>query len=132
MKGARAAIRDMFDRLAVFDPVQDGAAPADDFVKLPHFHFDDAAQEVFVEWCTELHTVHILNEQNPLMKQHFGKFEKLFCAIALILHLAEGSIGPVTARCALRAAAWCEYLSAHARRVYGLVEAAKVSTAKGG
>jgi len=28
-----------------------------------------------------------------LMQQHFGKFEKLFCSIALILHLAEGSIG---------------------------------------
>ena len=116
--------------MASFDPLQDGAAPADDFVKLPHFCFDDAAQEVFVEWCTELHTVHIANEQSPLMQQHFGKFEKLFCSIALILHLAEGSIGPVQAHSALRAAAWCEYLTGHARRVYGLVEAAKVTTAK--
>ena len=64
------------------------------------------------------------------MQQHFGKFEKLFCSIALILHLAEGSIGPVTATSALRAAAWCEYLTGHARRIYGLVEAAKVSTAR--
>ena len=64
------------------------------------------------------------------MQQHFGKFEKLFCSIALILHLAEGSIGPVQAHSALRAAAWCEYLTGHARRVYGLVEAAKVTTAK--
>ena len=130
VKGAREAVRDLFDRLAVFDPVQDGAAPNDDFVKLPHFYFDDAAQDIFVEWCTELHTVHIANEQNPLMQQHFGKFEKLFCSIALILHLAEGSIGPVTANSALRAAAWCEYLTGHARRIYGLVEAAKVTTAR--
>lgn len=130
VQGAREAVRDLFDRLATFDPVQDGAAPADDFVKLPHFHFDDAAQEIFVAWCTELHTVHIANEQNPLMRQHFGKFEKLFCSIALILHLAEDAIGPVRADSALRAAAWCEYLTAHARRVYGLVEAAKVSTAR--
>ena len=130
VKGAREAVRDMFDRLASFDPLQDGAAPADDFVKLPHFHFDDAAQDIFVEWCTELNTVHIANEQNPMMQQHFGKFTKLFCSIALILHLAEGSIGPVTAHSALRAAAWCQYLSGHARRVYGLIEAAKVTTAK--
>jgi hypothetical protein len=114
----------------VFDPLQDGAASADDFVKLPHFHFDDAAQELFVEWSTELNTVHIATEQNPMMQQHFGKFEKLFCAIALILHLAEGSIGPVTVHSALRAAAWCEYLSGHARRVYGLIEASKVTAAK--
>jgi len=130
VKGAREAVRDLFDHLAVFDPVQDGAAPSDDFVKLPHFCFDDAAQDIFVEWCTELHTVHIANEQTPLMQQHFGKYEKLFCAIALILHLAEGSIGPVTSRSALRAAAWCEYLTGHARRIYGLVEAAKVTTAR--
>jgi hypothetical protein len=130
VKGAREAVRDLFDRLAVFDPVQDGAAPSDDFVKLPHFCFDDAAQDIFVEWCTELYTVHIASEQNPLMQQHFGKFEKLFCSIALILHLAEGSIGPVSATSALRAAAWCEYLAGHARRIYGLVEAAKVTTAR--
>jgi phage/plasmid primase-like uncharacterized protein len=130
VKGAREALRDLFDRLAVFDPVQDGATPSDDFVKLPHFCFDDAAQAIFVEWCTELHTVHIANEQNPLIQQHFGKFEKLFCSIALILHLAEGSIGSVTATSALRAAAWCEYLTGHARRIYALVEAAKVTTAR--
>jgi phage/plasmid primase-like uncharacterized protein len=130
VKGAREAVRDLFDRLAVFDPVQDGATPSDDFVKLPHFCFDDAAQAIFVEWCTELHTVHIANEQNPLMQQHFGKFEKLFCSIALILHLAEGSIGSVTATSALRAAAWCEYLTGHARRIYALVETAKVTTAR--
>jgi hypothetical protein len=130
VKGAREAVRDLFDRLAVFDPVQDGATPSDDFIKLPHFCFDDEAQEIFVEWCTELYTVHIANEQDPLMKQHFGKFEKLFCSIALILHLAEGSIGPVRAGSALRAAAWCEYLTGHARRVYGLVEAAKVTSAR--
>lgn len=130
VKGAREAVRDLFDRLASFDPLQDGAAPSDDFVKLPHFCFDDTAQDIFVEWCTELYTVHIAHEQSPLMQQHFGKFEKLFCSIALILHLAEGAIGPVTAHSALRAAAWCEYLTGHARRVYGLVEAAKVTTAR--
>jgi hypothetical protein len=130
VKGARESVRDLFDRLAVFDPVLDGASPSDDFVKLPHFCFDDAAQDIFVEWCTELHKVHIAKEQNPLMQQHFGKFEKLFCSIALILHLAEGAIGPVTATSALRAAAWCEYLTGHARRSYGLVEAAKVTTAR--
>jgi hypothetical protein len=130
VKGAREAVRDLLDRLAAFDPVQHGAAPSDDFVKLPHYCFDDAAQGIFVEWCTELHMVHIANEQNPLMQQHFGKFEKLFCSIALILHLTEGTIGPVTATSALRAAAWCEYLTGHARRIYGLVETAKVSTAR--
>jgi hypothetical protein len=129
VQGAREAVRDLFDRLAVFDPVQDGAAPANDFVKLPHFMFDDQAQEIFVEWCAELYHEHIAKEQNPLMRQHFGKFEKLFCSVALILHLASGRIGPVDADSAIRAAAWCQYLAGHARRVYGLVEASRVTTA---
>ncbi|WP_298829376.1 YfjI family protein [uncultured Piscinibacter sp.] len=129
VKGAREAVRDIFDRMAAFDPVQDGAAPADDFVKLPHFYFDDAAQEVFIEWSGELHRQRIATETNPLMQQHFGKYEKLFCALALILHLAEGRIGPVQADSAIRAAAWCQYLEGHARRIYGLIEAARVSAA---
>ena len=130
VKGAREAVRDMFDRLAEFDPVQDGAAPSDDFVKLPYFTFDDAAQQVFIVWSTELNIQRMPSEANPMLKQHLGKFEKLFCAMALILHLAEGKLGPVDEACAIRAAAWCEYLEGHAKRIYGLVETGKTSTAK--
>jgi hypothetical protein len=130
VKGAREAVRDVFDRLASFDPVQDGATSADEFVKLPHFSFDNEAQELFIEWATELYRVQIAGEQNPMMQQHLAKFEKLFCSIALILHLASGQIGPVTESSALHAAAWCEYLAGHARRIYGLLEVSKVSAAK--
>jgi hypothetical protein len=54
--GAREAVRSLFSQLAYLVPERAGAAPADDFVKLPHFHFDERAQEVFVEWATVLHT----------------------------------------------------------------------------
>jgi hypothetical protein len=130
VRGAREAMRDLFDRLADFDPVQDGATPADDFVKLPWFCFDEAAQEVFIEWATDLHLNRIAAEQNPLMGQHLAKFERLFCALALVLHLAEGRIGPVLVDTASRAAAWCVYLEGHARRIYALVEVARVSAAR--
>lgn len=129
VKGAREAVRDLFDRLAAFDPVEDGATPADEFVKLPHFSFDGKALEVFIEWSSDLHRERIARESNPLMQQHLGKFEKLFCALALILHFAEGRVGPVQDDTAIRAAAWCQYLEGHARRIYGLVETAKVSAA---
>ncbi len=130
LKGTREAVRDIFDRLASFDPLQDGAKPADDFVKLPWFCFDDQAQEVFIEWATDLHLNRIAAEQNPLMCQHLAKFEKLFCSLALILHLAEGRLGPVQADTAVRASTWCAYLEGHARRIYALVEVAKVSAAR--
>ena len=130
VQGAREAVRDLFERLAAFDPVQNGAQPANDFVKLPHFCFDPAAQELFIEWSTDLHLSRIAGEQNAMMAQHLGKFEKLFCAVALILHLAQDCTGPVSLETAMRAAAWCEYLEAHARRIYGLIDAAKVTAAK--
>lgn len=130
VKGSREYVRDLFDRLAEFDPLQDGAAPADDFVKLPWFQFHDAAQELFIEWSTDLHRNRIEAEENPLMVQHLAKFERLFCALALILHLAEGRIGPVQADSAARAAAWCQYLEGHARRIYALVDVAKVTAAQ--
>lgn len=128
--GAREKVRDTFLRLAAFNPVQDGATPADDFVKVPHFAFDDAAQEVFIEWSADLHHNVVSNEESALLRQHFAKYEKLFCALALILHVAEGRIGPIHADTALRAAAWTQYLAGHARRTYGLLEAQTVSAAQ--
>jgi hypothetical protein len=126
----RNAVRNIFTRLADFDPIMEGARPANEFVKLPHFSFDDAAQEIFIEWCQELNGIRIAEESNPLIRQHLAKYEKLFCSLALIFHLAEGQIGDISADSALRAAAYCEYLEGHARRIYGLVEAAKVTAAQ--
>lgn len=127
---AREKVRDTFLRLASFDPVQDGATPSDDFVKVPHFGFDDAAQEIFIEWSADLHLNVVAREENPLLRQHFAKFEKLFCAVALILHVVEGRIGPIQADTALRASVWTQYLAGHARRIYGLLEAQTIGVAQ--
>ena len=124
-KDARDRAFAVFDALADFDPLAWGAAPADDFAKFPHFRFDEKAQEIFIEWFTELHGLQLPAEEHPIIAQHLTKFDKLFPALALILHLvdcaASGKRGPVTAESALRAAAWCDYLEAHARRCYGLL-----------
>lgn len=115
----------VFEVLADFDPESWGASPADEFAKFPFFCFDEAAQEIFIEWSTELHRMRLQTEEHPIIEQHLSKFDKLFPALAIILHLvdcaASGRRGPVTAESALRAAAWCEYLEAHARRCYGLL-----------
>lgn len=129
VQGAREAMRDLFEHLASFDPLQDGATAPDEFTSLPHFAFDDAAQEVFIEWATDLNTQRIPDEASPIMAQHLAKYEKLFCALALILHLASSQTGNVKTDSALRAAAWCSYLEGHARRIYGLVESARVDAA---
>jgi len=125
-KAARDAAYAMFETLADFDPVRWGAAPADDFARFPWFHFDDEAQAVFIEWSEDLHRSRVPNEDEPIIRQHLAKFDKLFPALALVFHLVEGAAdgvrGPVTKEAALRAAAWCEFLEAHARRCYGLLK----------
>jgi len=127
-KQARDAASSLFELLADFDPVAWGAIPADDVSRFPHFRFADDAQQVFIEWLHELQRERIgseLADGHPLIAQHLAKYEKLFAALALILHLADCAAtrqrGPVSVEAAIRAAAWCEYLEAHARRCYGLL-----------
>jgi putative DNA primase/helicase len=125
-KSARDAAFEVFERLAEFDPVAWGTAPADDFAKFAWFCFDDEAQAVFIEWSEDLHRERMPNEDEPIIRQHLAKFDKLFPALALVFHLVEGAAegirGPVNREAALRAAAWCEFLEAHARRCYGLLK----------
>jgi len=125
-KAARERAFGVFEALADFDPVAWGAAPADDFAKFSHFRFSDEAQAVFIEWSGDMHRARIPNEDEPLIRRHLAKFDKLFPALALVFHLvdcaAHGIRGPVTKEAALRAAAWCEYLEANARRCYGLLK----------
>lgn len=125
-KAARDAAYAMFEALATFDPVSWGAAPADEFARFPWFRFDDEAQALFIEWSEDMHHSRMPNEDEPIIRQHLAKFDKLFPALALIFHLVEGAAegvrGPVTRDAALRAAAWCEFLEAHAQRCYGLLK----------
>lgn len=124
-KDARDKAYTVFDAIANLDPIAWGALPADDYVKFPHFKFDNEAQKIFINWSTNLNLLKLINEDNPLIAQHLAKFEKLFSALSLIFHLVDcasfGSYGPIRAQSAQRAVAWCEFLEAHARRCYGLL-----------
>lgn len=92
----------------------------------PYFRFDDAGQEIFNHWLTELQTVKIVQEDNPLMVEHFGKFRSLMPSLSLIFHcieIADGTAkGKITAQSAKLAVAWCKYLESHARRIYAMAQ----------
>ena len=124
-QAAIARARSVFESLVDFEPVAWGASPTDEFGKFPHFHFDPAAQEVFMAWSTDMHTLRLPAETQPIIAQHLSKFDKLFPALALIFHLVECASnearGSVSVEHAHRAWAWCGYLEAHARRCYGLL-----------
>jgi len=92
--------------------------------KRPIFQFDSQAQELFYIWITELEEK-LKQDDQPVILEHLGKYRSLMPSLSLIDHLiclADGApAGPVTLESARRAAAWCEYLESHARRVYGLI-----------
>lgn len=124
-RAARERAHKVFEAIADVDFVTLGATPADGLGRFPYFRFDAEAQAIFIEWSGDLHGDRIANEENPLVRQHLAKYDKLFPALALILHLVDcvdrGARGPVSKQVALRAAAWTEFLEAHARRCYGLL-----------
>ncbi|MGZ4954417.1 MAG: DUF3987 domain-containing protein [Methylobacter sp.] len=111
--------------LARLDFTQCGAVQGE-YDDRPYFRFENDAQEIFNEWLTELQTVKIQQETNPLMVEHFGKFRSLMPSLALIFHcidIADGKTrGTVSAQAAKLAVDWCGYLESHARRIYAMAE----------
>ena len=116
---------DIMQTLAELDFNEYGAIKGEDGER-PYFRFDDDGQAVFNQWLTELQTIKLNQEENPLMIEHFGKFRSLMPSLALIFHcidIADGNArGNVSAQSALLAVAWCRYLESHARRIYAMAE----------
>jgi hypothetical protein len=90
----------------------------------PHFHFSEEAQLIFNNWLTTLQLEKLPNEENPFMCEHLGKYRSLMPSLSLIFHLidiADGNAtGDVSAPAANLAVTWCDYLEAHARRIYSM------------
>jgi putative DNA primase/helicase len=103
------------------------------------FRFAPDAQELFVEWLAELEAKIRGDELHAALISHLSKYRKLMPGLALLFELAdravnggfEGFVGTPSGDCtkictvSLRhtqqAAAWCQYLESHARRVYSCV-----------
>jgi putative DNA primase/helicase len=108
------------------------------------FQFEAGAQELFVAWLEELETKVRGEELHPALVSHLSKYRKLMPALALLFELAEragrsseGSVGAprgidlkIRLDQARRAAAWCEYLESHARRVYSCVVTPQLRAAR--
>ena len=118
---ARAfAIVERLDRLdaaavgAEADPVRGGPA---------FLRFAPEAQDLFDTWRAGLENEKLRAEhESPLIESHLAKYRSLMPSLALLFHLVEvaggEASGPVSLRSAGMAAAWCDYLEAHARRIY--------------
>jgi len=96
------------------------------------FRFAPDAQELFNEWYVELEAKIRGDELHPALISHLSKYRSLMPSLALLFHLAESAGGgnTVSLQCARRAAAWCEYLESHARRVYSCIVTPQLRAAR--
>ncbi len=122
---ALARATELFEFAASFDPTSFGARPANETIGFPHFQFSEAGQEIFIEWAHTLYNETISSETDSLLKQHLSKYEKLFCALAVIFHVVDvferQTPAQIGESAVLHAREWCSLLYHHARRCYGLI-----------
>lgn len=124
-KAERERAYSIMETLAEMDFIQYGAYQGE-YDDRPYFRFDDEAQQVFIQWLTELQTVKLIQDDSKLVTEHLGKYRSLMPSLALIFHcidIADGRAqGNVSARAARLAVQWCDYLESHARRIYAVAE----------
>ena len=110
------------------------------------FCFNPEAQQLFVEWLSDLESKLRGGELHSAVVSHLSKYRKLMPALALLFELAdraagsfEGFVGAssgesrnfwVSLEHAQQAAAWCDYLESHARRVYSCVATPQMRAAR--
>lgn len=83
--------------------------------------FTSEAQALFIEWLTELESKVRDESLHPALVSHFAKYRKLMPSLALLFALADGPADAVSLSHARQSAAFCDYLDAHARRIYSML-----------
>jgi putative DNA primase/helicase len=122
---AKGRVNALFSRADTFDPEtigqHDGFGDDPPFIRL-----SDEAQGLFVEWYSgfmQERREAESGEESSALATHFGKYPGLVGKLALILHVADDPDGrEVSRRTLIKALAWAQYLTPHARRVYHAAE----------
>jgi hypothetical protein len=115
---------EVFRALAELDPMASGAeVDQHDPGDIPYLRFDPDGQALFDEWRTHLEVEQLRSGRGmPVMESHLAKYRSLMPSLAELSHLVDvvdgATSGPVLLDSARRAAAWCDYLEEHARRIY--------------
>lgn len=118
--------------LSSLDPSFDGND------SVPFLRFDSEAQVIYNEWITKLENRlrrESMSADSEAMKSHLGKYRSLMPSLALIIYLiyfADNKLygGSIPAWAAKLAVRWCDYLEAHAKKVYGLLGELQLDSAR--
>jgi putative DNA primase/helicase len=116
----------VFQALDALDPVAINASP--DGIKkgeIPYLRFTPDAQDFFNEWRIDLENRVRSPQESDAFVSHLAKYRSLMPSLALLFHLIrvvdntdKTPPGPVSLLAAREAAAWCDFLEQHARRIY--------------
>jgi Protein of unknown function (DUF3987) len=85
------------------------------------FRFDADAQQLFIAWLGELESKVRSDSLHPALTSHLAKYRSLMPSLALLFELADGGKETVSLQHTQQAAAFCEYLESHARRIYSMI-----------
>jgi hypothetical protein len=112
--GAAAEARRIYLRLAHMD------------VEQPlRLRFDPGGQKLFVAWLTALERKVRSVGLHPALISHLAKYRSLMPSLAALFELADGGTAVISLDHAKQAAAWCDYLESHARRIYSMIISAE-------
>jgi len=92
-----------------------------DAVEPLRFRFGADAQELFIAWLTDLEGKVRADAFHPALVAHLSKYRSLMPSLALLFELADSGAEAVSLQHTQQAAAFCEYLESHARRVYSMI-----------
>jgi hypothetical protein len=84
----------VFQRVRGLDSAYIGAERLDG-IDVPFLRFTDEAQELLIEWMTDLLTRLRRGEEAPWIESHLAKYPSLAGRLALVLHLADNEPAPV-------------------------------------
>jgi hypothetical protein len=112
----------------------------------PLFRFDPDAQQLFIAWLTDLESRLRAGELHPAIASHLSKYRSLMPSLALLFELADRAAGDfdgfvgstqgesqnfwVSLDHTRQAAAWCDYLEPHTRRVYSCIVTPQMRAAR--
>jgi hypothetical protein len=93
---------------------------------VPCIRFSKEAQALYKEWSLALeHRLNADDELSPVFESHLAKYRSLLPGLALLFQViswAESGVelNEVGLESARRAAMWCDFLEAHAKKIYAI------------
>jgi hypothetical protein len=127
---ARDLAHSVYRRLDVLDVAALGVKrDGSDIEGIPYLRFAPGAQEGFDQWRAVLEGRLRSGEDHPAIEAHLAKYRSLIPSLALLIHLAEDGIGPVSQEALERAIGWSRYLETHAQRIYAIVSRSGLTAA---